>query len=705
MGAVKDQIDYAMRDHNTDGVAASGIHDVVKSDVRAIGPLIETALANIGLGSMLSVAYATKAELDADLAHDADSVGLVYSDGTDANNDLYVKTGASGAGAWTNSGALHDIIGGLAQPYVDAAEAAGAAASVATDTLLTSLSEEYQASFGKAGALSGTANLNQDIRYCLTPIEQAGTINEVQVLERVTAGTVEIGVYRNVAGTMTFQEKASFTVSGSGAQTTRPLSAPLDVQVGDIWALHPLAANLVAYVNEVGGGYFGAGWHAQGVAELPATVVLGTNAQQVEPQVRLLIDYSVQTVTADSVAGVLPLAMSDSKRAIVEARQADGFMPRLPPKAGDPPLATLTLNEVDPVGLTATTWNTVGKWRFRGGAPSQFGGNPYMQFVTKHPKGNGTADVGCGMVLVETTITGGRYLSLRHRGSAISTRVLVNRQYVSTLFLTNSTNGQEWWLHVDLGAGAELVEEGHDIAFEMTNGAQFGGIYHDGELTPPARVSPKVGLLGTSVTENPTSWAYWWMMMTGCDVWNSGVGSSGVKNPGTPGSGKVILGDRSDDFVLPDFDLIIDENGINDSGNTYGWYTDDDYATVYREFYDEYRRCMDLRFDAWPETIWGGWTYWPGPNPPLIAYAVRDAKMKAISEYPVGQTFFVDMLDRPLVPGDATVAGYGEVLIGNSSDEADATDPDNTHLSEAGRPVSGNILCAELWRAFAAEII
>lgn len=141
MGTIKDQIDTAFRDFATDGVATSGAHEVIKSEVRAIGPLIESAVANAGLGSLLEVIYSTKAGLDADLAHAANTVALVYGDATDANNDLYVKVGASGSGSWTNTGALHSIIEGIAQPYVDAADAIGDEVQAALDAVGTSITE------------------------------------------------------------------------------------------------------------------------------------------------------------------------------------------------------------------------------------------------------------------------------------------------------------------------------------------------------------------------------------------------------------------------------------------------------------------------------------------------------------------------------------------------------------------------------------
>lgn len=120
MGTIVDQISTAFRDFAVDGVASSGAHDVVKSEVRAVGPLIETALANVALGALVSISYATKAEIDADLNHDADSVGIVYADGTDANNDLYIKVGASGAGSWTLTTILHDVFGSISEANVAA---------------------------------------------------------------------------------------------------------------------------------------------------------------------------------------------------------------------------------------------------------------------------------------------------------------------------------------------------------------------------------------------------------------------------------------------------------------------------------------------------------------------------------------------------------------------------------------------------------
>lgn len=125
MGSIIDTAVSTFRDFETDGVPASGGHKPAKAEIRGLFSLVESSIGTATLGSV-SVAKATRAALDADLAHVADTVALVYADAAEANNDLYIKTGGSGAGAWTLTNALHDAIEALAGPYTDAAEAAAA---------------------------------------------------------------------------------------------------------------------------------------------------------------------------------------------------------------------------------------------------------------------------------------------------------------------------------------------------------------------------------------------------------------------------------------------------------------------------------------------------------------------------------------------------------------------------------------------------
>lgn len=92
------------RDYETDGVPSSGTHKPVKRDAKLWGLMLESMLAQLGLG------YATKAALDADLLHSANTLAMVYNDATAANNGVYVKSGASGSGAWSRVGDLPDTV-------------------------------------------------------------------------------------------------------------------------------------------------------------------------------------------------------------------------------------------------------------------------------------------------------------------------------------------------------------------------------------------------------------------------------------------------------------------------------------------------------------------------------------------------------------------------------------------------------------------
>ena len=87
------------RDYETDGVPSSGSHKIKKGDMRNWGAWVEGVInaftANGGL------IYSTKAAMDADLAHGANSMAWVIGDATVGNNGIYRKNGASGTGSWT----------------------------------------------------------------------------------------------------------------------------------------------------------------------------------------------------------------------------------------------------------------------------------------------------------------------------------------------------------------------------------------------------------------------------------------------------------------------------------------------------------------------------------------------------------------------------------------------------------------------------
>lgn len=89
----------AFRDYETDGVPSSESHKIKKSDMRNWGAWVEGLInaftANGGL------IFSSKASLDASLAYAANTMAWVIGDATVANNGVYGKVGASGAGSWT----------------------------------------------------------------------------------------------------------------------------------------------------------------------------------------------------------------------------------------------------------------------------------------------------------------------------------------------------------------------------------------------------------------------------------------------------------------------------------------------------------------------------------------------------------------------------------------------------------------------------
>lgn len=98
MGSIKSHGRNAWRKYVVDGVAASGVN---QPDTIDIFPFVDAVDAAVGAVTGGFIGKDTKANLDADLAHAAGTLALVYADPTPANNTTHVKSGASGSGAWT----------------------------------------------------------------------------------------------------------------------------------------------------------------------------------------------------------------------------------------------------------------------------------------------------------------------------------------------------------------------------------------------------------------------------------------------------------------------------------------------------------------------------------------------------------------------------------------------------------------------------
>jgi len=115
----------AYRDYVTDGVPGTGSHEPIKLEIRdafaSMITFIEGLITSSGSGALV---FATKAAMDASLAHAANIQAWVLTDATAANNGIYKKLLGSGLGSWEKQSDFSF------QPAVDTAEAAAIAAVV-----------------------------------------------------------------------------------------------------------------------------------------------------------------------------------------------------------------------------------------------------------------------------------------------------------------------------------------------------------------------------------------------------------------------------------------------------------------------------------------------------------------------------------------------------------------------------------------------
>lgn len=110
-----------------------------------VNALSAVALTNQGL------VYDTLAHMNADLAHAANTLAVVYADGAPANNGFYAKIGASGTGSWNNTGLV--LPSTFATDLVATANAAAAAQATA-NTANTKATAALTASAASAAVIN-----------------------------------------------------------------------------------------------------------------------------------------------------------------------------------------------------------------------------------------------------------------------------------------------------------------------------------------------------------------------------------------------------------------------------------------------------------------------------------------------------------------------------------------------------------------------
>lgn len=185
MGQINDLGRAAFRDFSVEGLPASGAHEPIKRDVRAVYAVIDAALASLGVNGAITVKAAVKATLDGDLAHGANTLAIVYND-VAANNGIYAKVGQSGTGSWSKTALAlpSSFADDLAAVLASAEGVAAAAAQTAADLLaiqqLASGAPDAPSILNKAD--KDGANVNAD------DFRAALLLNEVSPLEYGAAG-------------------------------------------------------------------------------------------------------------------------------------------------------------------------------------------------------------------------------------------------------------------------------------------------------------------------------------------------------------------------------------------------------------------------------------------------------------------------------------------------------------------------------------
>ena len=160
------QANTVYRDYLTDGVSISGANKPAKSDIRALWASLSVILdAFSGVTGSGYVGFSNVALLNSNLNFPANTVAEVFVDPTPSNNGLYLKSGASGIGSWTQ-------VSTLTLPGLSAAISAEAARAGTSETAISNQLPTPAPSLGIfAGepTIASIVDINQNVIAISTP--------------------------------------------------------------------------------------------------------------------------------------------------------------------------------------------------------------------------------------------------------------------------------------------------------------------------------------------------------------------------------------------------------------------------------------------------------------------------------------------------------------------------------------------------------
>lgn len=233
------------------------------------------------------------AERDAIFAAEADALVYVNNhngSADDAANGLYEYVGGAARRAEAYYRGLADIV----RPLAERAETAAANAVANSERALVleqSLSKLVQMTFGPATALGDRHGLFYSARVFRSLITQTGFVDEIEVFETEVAGEFAVGHFRPINGIWTLQDAATAQSLGRRQLVRLPLAKRISPRGGDAWGV--FGNNLVGVRV---GGQIGSR-EVNGGVPFPQTIDMGTAGDELEPQVKLIVNTYEQVVS------------------------------------------------------------------------------------------------------------------------------------------------------------------------------------------------------------------------------------------------------------------------------------------------------------------------------------------------------------------------------------------------------------------------
>jgi hypothetical protein len=197
-------------------------------------------------------------------------------------------------GAWAVDDSFYQGFGALTDPLVEELTAVTTRVSD-SEAALDGLALDSLAYIGRPGEatlVNGTAKGSGAV-FWHDRVDDIGELTALDVFDRAP-GTINVAVYRGANETLSRVGLTSFSVTGTGAQRRYALATPLTVRAGDVLALQ--ATDNALAVAELQSGDAG---YTYASPFLPETFTLGTPSINGQMQVRFVIAYRDQVVTAD----------------------------------------------------------------------------------------------------------------------------------------------------------------------------------------------------------------------------------------------------------------------------------------------------------------------------------------------------------------------------------------------------------------------